>query len=357
MRKGTRTTSKLISIAGSGFVILCIATFMLASELAHGSVNHVPAQVVQPNIMLHKPVSVASMDSKMIACSTASCLSSALKKVVPGSSIVLAPGTYKGSFSSDVNGTAGEPITIRSQDPAHPAVLSGHSTGSGYSLRIRGDYWVIRDLQMTNAQKGIVLDHSDYTLISDVEVYNIGYEGVHFRDGSSYGTIQNSRIHHTGRTSPGYGEGVYVGSAEGGGYNQATHYNTVRNVIFGPHVTAEHIDIKERTIGTLVENCTFYGEGISGDNYADSFIDIKGNNAIIRGNVGYQSNNSNIVDAFQLHEIVAGWGVGGSVTHNTLYLDNPAVFLLAGYSNTSAFASQNTRSPAGSMYKGNIIVN
>ncbi|WP_245596197.1 right-handed parallel beta-helix repeat-containing protein [Paenibacillus taiwanensis] len=358
MKNGTDSASKLILVARSGGFILCVTAFMLAAALAQGNYSNVFAQMMPQNLQLNKAASdnAVDRDTKLISCSTATCLSSALKTAGSGTTIELASGTYKGNFSSDGNGTGSEPITIRSQDPDHPAVLSGYGTSSGYSLRIRGDHWIIRDLQMTNAQKGIILDHADYTLISDVEVYNIGYEGVHFRDSSSYGTIQNSRIHHTGRTSPGFGEGVYVGSAEGGSYNQATHYNTIRNVIIGPHVTAEHIDIKERTIGTLVENCTFYGEGISGINYADSFIDIKGNDAIIRGNVGYQSNNYNMVDAIQLHEIVSGWGIGSQVSHNTLYMDNPTVFLLAGYGNTSAFASQNMRSPAGNMYKGNITV-
>lgn len=291
-----------------------------------------------------------------VNCSTTACLSKALKNVSAGSSIVLAPGTYSGNFSSDMNGTAAQPIVIRSADPSQPAILSGYSPSSGFALRIRGDYWVVRDLGFTNAQKGIILDHSNYTLITDVEVYNTGMEGVHFRDGSSYNTIQNSSIHHTGRTSPGYGEGVYVGSAEGAGYNQAAHYNTIRNVGFGPYVTAEHVDIKERTIGTIVENCTFYGEGISGANYADSFIDVKGNNAIIRNNVGYQGNNNVIVDAFQLHEVVTGWGINNQFMNNIVYMDNADAFVIAAYKNSSAQAANMVRSPAGNMYRGNITV-
>lgn len=332
MSNPKRFATKLKQIAVSCFVFLFVITLIPFAGIADGT------------------------DSDTIACSTSSCLSSALKNVLPGKTIVLAPGIYKGSFSSDVGGTAGQPIVIQSQDPASPAVLSSYSQGSGFSLRVRGDYWIIRDLHFANAQKGIILDHSNHTLITDIEVYNIGFEGVHFRDGSSYSTIQNSYIHHTGRTSPGYGEGVYIGSAEGAGYNQATHYNTIHNVIIGPHVTAEHIDIKERTIGTLVENCTFYGDGISGQNYADSFIDVKGNEAVIRNNVGYQDNNSSIVDAFQLHEIVSGWGINNEFINNTLHLENPAVYVLAGYSSTSASATQNTRSPAGNMYKGNITI-
>ncbi|WP_229106397.1 right-handed parallel beta-helix repeat-containing protein [Paenibacillus sp. 1001270B_150601_E10] len=296
------------------------------------------------------------LSDDVLSCSTSSCLSSALKNVTPGKRIVLAPGTYTGSFSSDVDGTETAPITIQSQDPANPAVLSGYSTGSGFSLRVRGDHWIIRDMIFTNAQKGILLDHSNHTLITDVEVYNIGYEAVHFRDGTSYSTIENSYIHDTGKTGPGFGEGVYVGSANGASYDPNTHYNTIRSVVFGPNITAEHIDIKERSIGTLVEYCTFYGEGISGANYADSFIDVKGNDAIIRHNIGYQQGNSIIVDAFQLHEILPGWGINNTFSNNTLYLTDPAVYVIGAYSSTSATATQNTRSPAGNMYKGNVTV-
>ncbi|WP_231586908.1 right-handed parallel beta-helix repeat-containing protein [Paenibacillus sp. E194] len=316
-----------------------------------------PTQALAWSSNVGEPLSASiRIDPKEITCNTASCLSKALKSVTSGSSIVLAPGIYKGSFSSDINGSSGQPIVIRSADPSNPAILSGISTSSGYALRIRGDYWEIRNLKFTNAQKGIVLDHSNYSLINEVEVYNTGMEGVHFRDGSSYNTIQNSSIHHTGRTSPGYGEGVYVGSAEGAGYNQATHYNIIRNVGFGPHVTAEHVDIKERTIGTIVENCIFYGEGISGANYADSFIDVKGNDAIIRNNVGYQGNNNVIVDAFQLHEVVTGWGINNQFMNNIVYMDNADAYVIAAYNNSSAQAANTVRSPAGNMYRGNITV-
>jgi hypothetical protein len=275
--------------------------------------------------------------------------------VQPGGRILLAPGTYTGSFSSDVNGTANGAITITSQNPANPAILSGNAIGSGYCLQVTGDYWVIRDLKFTNAQKGIMLDNSNHTLITDVEVYNIGYEGVHFRDGSSYGTIQNSKIRDTGKANAGFGEGVYVGSAQSNTtYNPNTHYNTIRNVEFGPGIAAEHIDIKERSIGTVVENSTFRGAGISGANFADSFIDIKGNDAVIRNNVFYSDNNAIIIDAIQLHEIIAGWGINADIHHNTFNIGNSAVYVVTSTGGTTARVSSNTRSPAGNMYRGNI---
>ena len=58
-----------------------------------------------------------------------------------------------------------------------------------------------------------MLDGSVGTVIDGVEVFDIGDEGVHFRSCSSDGVLRNSFIHDTGRNSPQYGEGVYVGSA------------------------------------------------------------------------------------------------------------------------------------------------
>ena len=78
---------------------------------------------------------------------------------------------------------------------------------------ITGDHWRIEGLTVAHATKGIVLDGSVGTVIDGVEVFDIGDEGVHFRPCSSDGVLRNSFIHDTGRNSPQYGEGVYVGSA------------------------------------------------------------------------------------------------------------------------------------------------
>ncbi|MVO99299.1 sheath polysaccharide-degrading enzyme [Paenibacillus sp. N10] len=269
---------------------------------------------------------------------------------------MLAPGVYTGTFSSAGEGTPLNRITIESQDAANPAVISGYSAGGGYALKVTGDFWTIRNLKFTNAQKGIILDHSNDSLISGVEVYGIGYEGVHFRDGSSRGRIENSYIHDTGTVNKGFGEGIYVGSAEGSGYNQAVHDTVIRGVRLGPNVAAEHIDIKERTSGTIVEDCIFNGTGISGENYADSFIDVKGNNASIRNNTGYRNGNVLVKDAFQLHQIVAGWGINNHFSGNQLFLDNANAYVIAASNGTQAFASQNVRTPAGNLYTGNVTV-
>lgn len=80
-------------------------------------------------------------------------------------------------FTSSADGTEANPIIIRSENPEKPAILSGSSTSENYVLDISGDWWKIKDLKVTNAQKGIILDNSNHTEIINCEVYNIGSEG------------------------------------------------------------------------------------------------------------------------------------------------------------------------------------
>ncbi|XOK63078.1 right-handed parallel beta-helix repeat-containing protein [Paenibacillus elgii] len=299
----------------------------------------------------------ASSKAASVTCSTASCLTNALAQAAPGDVITLAAGvTFNGKFVAAANGTPTGKITLQSASPSNKAELNGGGTGSGYTLHVTGDHWVIKDLKITNAKKGIMLDHANYTLIDGAEVYQIGEEGVHYRDGSSYNTIRNSYLHDIGTVNPSFGEAIYVGSDKGkwGTFNAATNHNTIANNTIGPNVAAEHIDIKEGSTGTLVENNSFDGTGMSGANAADSFIDVKGNNDVIRGNIGYRNGNSKIKDAFQVHQRAAGWGQNASFTNNTVYLDNTTAYVVNAASGTTASASGNTRYPAGNMYTGSI---
>jgi hypothetical protein len=200
-----------------------------------------------------------------------------------------------------------------------------------------------------------VLDNANYTIIDNVEVYHIGEEAIHYRDGSSFNTLQNSNIYDTGTVNPQYGEGVYVGSDVGkwGSFAKETDHNVIKNNVIGPNVRAESIDIKEGATGTIVEGNTFDGTGISGANAADSFIDIKGNNSIIRNNIGYRNNNPQINDAFQTNEKSPGWGYNNDIYNNIVDMNNTTGYVInvkAG----SAKACNNTRTPAGNMYVGAV---
>lgn len=307
--------------------------------------------------MLVSMINPVAAATRTINCSDVTCLKNALTNAKAGDDIVLAAGTtFKDKFVGTASGTSSNPITIRSASTSSLAVLNGGGTGSGYGLQITGNYWVIKNVKVTNSQKGIMLDNSNNTVIDNVEVYNVGQEAVHFRDGSSNNVIKNSKIHDTGLADPEFGEGVYVGSDKGkwSTYAKEADNNRITNLTFGPNVSAEHVDIKEGTTGTIVENSTFNGTGISGANYADSFIDVKGNDVIIRKNTGNRNNNSKIVDAFQVHQQVSGWGLNAQFLDNTLNLNTATPYVVNAASGTTAKASGNVRVPSGNMYTGSV---
>ncbi len=254
----------------------------------------------------------------------------AMRGAKPLDIIKVAPGTYdytvyQGAQKIDTTaaGEEGAPITLTALDPENPPVITGTSSENGYVLHIKGDYWDISHLRIQKSQKGIVFDNSSHSVISDCEVYEIGAEAIALRDGSSYNLVENCYIHDTGLVSPGFGEGVYIGSAYSTtGFDYKCDYNTVKGCTF-KNVAAEHIDVKEYTTGTEIYGCTFYGDGMTGANFAGSFVDIAGNDCHVHDNIGYRNGNVKIVAAFELHEQIEGWGYGCSFQNNTVYMDQP----------------------------------
>ena len=257
-------------------------------------------------------------------------LHKALLKSKAGNIISIAPGIYDFStyerstkFYWEAEGTKNSPITLTAKNKNDPPILKGSTLNNNYVLHITGDYWIIENIKISFSQKGIVLDNSNYTIIRNVEVYSTGEEAIAIRDGSSNCLIQNCYIHDTGLVTPGYGEGIYIGSSKSTtGYNYKCDNNIVEGCIFR-NIAAEHIDIKEYTTGQEIFGCTFYGDGMTGENYAGSFIDIAGNNCFIHDNVGYRNKNKKIVAAFEVHRIVDEWGDGHKFINNVVYMDRP----------------------------------
>ena len=182
-------------------------------------------------------------------------LFAAMRNAQPGDVIRAAGGTYdytayQGAQKIDTSaeGTKEAPITLMAADPSNPPIITGTNTEHGYVIQITGDYWILENLKITTSQKGIVLDNSNHSIIRNCEVYNTGAEAIAIRDGSSYCTVKDSYIHDTGTVTPGYGEGVYIGSAVSvTGFDYKCDYNTVDGCTF-KNVAAEHVDVKEYTV-------------------------------------------------------------------------------------------------------------
>ncbi|MEU1467801.1 right-handed parallel beta-helix repeat-containing protein [Streptomyces sp. NPDC005761] len=241
----------------------------------------------------------------VIEVSTAAQLKSALTAAVPGDTIHLADGTYTGNFKALVPADAAARITLTG---SAGAVLTA---GGGYGLHLNGaSYWTVKGITVTGGQKGIVADSATGVIIDSVTVHDLDMEGVHFRKSSSDGVIRNSRIYATGHDGRGMGEGVYVGTA-GDLSDRSDRVQILGNTI-GPDVGGENVDIKEGTTGARIVGNTFDGSGLTGANYDDSWVDVKGNDVLVEGNRGSRTTNN----GYETHTQQSGWGCG------TVFRDN-----------------------------------
>ncbi|MVO86995.1 sheath polysaccharide-degrading enzyme [Streptomyces sp. p1417] len=245
------------------------------------------------------PASSAARPAATIEVSTAAQLKAALGSAGPGDTIRLADGTYTGNFKTSVAANSGSRITLTGSSKA---VLTA---GGGYGLHLNGaSYWTVKGITVTGGQKGIMIDSARGVVVDGVTVHGLDMEGVHFRKSSPDGVIKNSRIHDTGNDGRGMGEGVYVGSANT--LSDRSDNVQILNNVIGPDVGGEAVDLKEGTKGGRVAGNTFDGKGLTGNNYDDSWIDVKGNNYVIENNTGKNTTNN----GFETHTQEPGWGCG-----------------------------------------------
>lgn len=235
----------------------------------------------------------------------------------PGDIITLKPNTtYIGNLLiNNINGTPNNYISIIGNSTS---IISGTDISKSKVIEISNSSYVYFGLStsnidefgkgyvLTNAQKGIFVNKCSYITIQNLNIYNIGYEGLHLLNNSSFCNVLNNNIHDTGKYQPekGFGEGIYCGSAVS---NWSTYsdgkpdrtnnitisYNNLYNIV------SECLDIKEGTLNGLVSYNRFNGSYLNDANSADSWIDIKGENWTISNNIM----DITLLDGIQTHFI------------------------------------------------------
>jgi hypothetical protein len=245
-------------------------------------------------------------------------LTAALAAAEPGDLIRLAAGDYAGHFTLAAAGTAGAPITLCGP---RTAVLDGGDE-DGYTLHLdHADHTRVAGLTVRGGQKGVMVDASSHVVVDGIAVTEVGEEAVHLRRGSSDNVVRGSVIRATGLRTKKFGEGIYVGSAKSNWctYSDCLPDRSDRNVLEGNDIaetTAESLDIKEGTTGGTVRGNTFSGVGMSA---ADAWVNVKGNEWQIVGNVGADAPE----DGFQTHRILDGWGARNSFADNRATVNGP----------------------------------
>ena len=181
-------------------------------------------------------------------------LGNALSAAQPGDQIQLAPGTYSSTVNITGRGTATDSITLCGPSTAVVAAAVNLTDAS---------YWRLQGFQVKGGWIGLQVRRSVRNRISGLEIHSVGYSGIKLTEGSSYNVVTGNWIHHTGRTAPQYGEGVYVGEGQSSATaaQRVADYNVIERNRFGPYVTAEHFDLKLGTKGNVVRGNTHDATG------------------------------------------------------------------------------------------------
>lgn len=255
-----------------------------------------------------------------VSVSTPAELGAALAGAQPGDSIRVGPGTYDGNWIATTAGTEQAPVWLCGDG----AVLTNGGITGSYGLWLNGaSWWHVRGLEVTAATKGIVVDNASHVEIASNVIHDIGDEGIHLRTFTTDSVVSGNTIHDTGQRRDKFGEGVYVGSANGnwsvytGGQPDTSDRNVVQgNTIHG--TTAEPVDIKEGTSNVQVLSNALDGAGLTEDG-GDSCVDFKGNYGLISGNTCTGVPGGDGEDGFQVHHNkLIKLGLGDWGLHNEL---------------------------------------
>jgi hypothetical protein len=243
----------------------------------------------------------------------------------------MAAGTYRPVVLRR-SGAAGAPITLTGP---RDAVIDG-GRGNGYTVHVdRARHWQLVGFTVTGGGKGVMTDGARFVVLDSLRVGRTGAEAVHFRAASSDNVVQRSRIHDTGLRKPQFGEGVYLGSARSnwrrysGGRPDRSMRNRVLVTTFS-RITAENVDVKEETGGAVIAGNRFDGSAISGRNHADSVVDVKGYDTVVRDNVttGRSRHLRNIIETHVITDPATS-GCGNTIEGNTVEGFEPAGRLVA----------------------------
>lgn len=125
-------------------------------------------------------------------------LTRSLREAKPGSSILIAPGRYRGGHSvAGLRGTASEPIRISAADPDNPPVIEGGGNAIHFSdiSHVTIESLIIDGSQSNglNIDDGGQADRpSHHVILKNLRVRNVGSGGNH--DGLKLSGVQDFRI-------------------------------------------------------------------------------------------------------------------------------------------------------------------
>ena len=275
-------------------------------------------------------------------------LANAAGKVQPGDTVWLRGGTYKGSFRSELRGTASKPVVVR-QYPGERAIIDGNGT-SVSTLFVNGEYSVFWGFEMTNSypnrvlsqtaahRSNVIANYANHTKYINLVIHD---GGVGFYNESPYYDVEIAGcvIYNSGYQKPdrGHGHGIYLRSNTG----PVTARDNILFTQFGYgfHVFTNPGEGELKNIrlegnisfnnGTLATNSSSSNILFGGDAYATG--------GVLKSNYTYES------PSVAARNVVVGWGVtkNGTVQLQDNYFAGGATVLEVG--SWSTFTATNNR--------------
>ena len=242
------------------------------------------------------------------------------------------------------NGTSANPVWICGP---RSAVLSGPGiTGNG-GFRVDGaSYLRIAGMTVRNSQKGISVMNSNHVAVSDVLVEHLGEEAIHLKNNTTDSVVVGNTIRDTGLQTPTYGEGVYVGTAQGNWckYNGCNADASNRNAIVANHISrtsSEPIDLKEGAVDGTVWGNTLDGGSMK---VGETLISVQTNNWVVAHNTGANAKEDGI-QVWQAYEV---WGRNNTLYANTFTSGIPGYGVRVAYVNIGNVVGCDTYVPSSS---------
>ncbi len=331
----------------------------------------------------HYSFSAVRSERNLVYVSTGEELQQALQNAVPNQEIVItaegqlsAGSTLETSgkegvfYFSNASGTEEQPIVLRSENSVS---LSGSSLSEGAVLELAGDYWEVRDLNLTTAAYGLVLDSASHNVIENIDISDVGLRGIHLKNDSDDNVILSSEVTNIGAEAgegEGFGEAVAIGSSpsewdvapnleDDSSLNQN---NRLVNLSLGPNVSGELLHIHAGTNNTSVFSVDFDSRDLNGAADAPAAVIVSGNNTSLSYSSFLNASSSNLSSAVVVLDIddegvSDAWGEEGLIFDN--YLESTNVSLptvVADASVELVSVDDNVRSDAeASVYSGAAI--
>jgi len=277
--------------------------------------------------------------------------------VQPGDTIWLRAGTYRGTFTSQLTGTAAAPIILR-QYPGERATIDGTVTIMGaYTW-----YWgfeVMNSAPLSGSGLGIA-SYGDYIKLINLVVHDAPQSGIGFWSNGAGGEIYGTILYNNGRHYN-LDHGIYTQNANG---TKRLLDNVIfNNMAYGIHVYASSGSLK----GYDIEGNTVFNNGGSnilvGGSTSAQGITVRDNMTLLGSwstgvRLGYGAQNQDIV--LTGNYFIGGWPAlqfqtwsQATVSGNTFYATGPVVDFQSSTSNVTWGNNLHHRDPTAQAWLNN----